>query len=90
MTGRVAVVLVVPQGTHRPEPLAEALRTHHPTWTVGAVWCGDPHLRPQLNGLAWLDDGSTNTAAEIAIVAGDALVGEWKRAVDTAAASAGG
>ena len=77
MSGRVAAVLVVPQGTYRPEALAAAIATHHPTWEVGAVWCGDPQLRPQLDGLAWLDGGID----EVAIVDGDAVVGEWRRAV---------
>ena len=77
MSGRTAAVLVVPHGTHRPEALAAALATHHPTWEVGAVWCGDPQLRPQLDGVAWLDAG----ADEVALVAGDAVVGEWRRAV---------
>ncbi|MGZ4792914.1 MAG: glycosyltransferase [Ilumatobacteraceae bacterium] len=85
MTGRVAVVLVVPHGTHRPEPIAEALHAHQPTWAVGAVWCGDPHLRPPLNGLTWFDDHPTSAAAEIAIVSGDVRVGEWKRALQTRA-----
>ena len=85
MTGRVAAVLVVPHGTHRPEPLAEALHTLHPTWEVGALWCGDPQLRPRLDGVDWLDNGKIDTAAEIAIVSGDALVGEWKRAIDATA-----
>ena len=48
MTRRVTAVLVVPHGTHRPEPVAEALHSFHPSWEVGAVWCGDPHLRPRL------------------------------------------
>ena len=55
MTGRIVAMLLVPQGTHRPEPLAQALRSLHPTWEVGALWCGDPQLRPQLNGVVWLD-----------------------------------
>ena len=84
MSGRVAVVLVVPHGTHRPEPTAAAIATHHPTWEVGAVWCGDPHLRPQLTGLAWLDGGPYQAADEVALVAGDTLVGEWRRAVAAA------
>ena len=85
MTDRVAVVLVVPHGTHRPEPLAEALRANHPTWEVGAVWCGDPYFRPRLSGVEWLDDNGFDAAAEIAIVAGDAVVGEWRRAIDATA-----
>jgi glycosyltransferase involved in cell wall biosynthesis len=86
MTGRVAAVLVVPHGTHRPEPLARALLATHPTWEIGAVWCGDPHLRPQLEGLRWLDNHELDAAAERAIIAGEAAVGEWRRAVDVVAA----
>ena len=82
MTGRVAAVLVVPHGIHRPEPLADAIRTLHPGWELGAVWCGDPHLRPQLDGIVWLDGHKTTAADEVAIVAGDALIGEWRRAVE--------
>ena len=55
MTQRVAVVLVVPNGTHRPQPLAEAIAGLHPAWEIGAVWCGDPQLRPPAAGVAWLD-----------------------------------
>ena len=80
MTGRIAAVLVVPHGTHRPEALAAALATMHPAWEVGAVWCGDPQLRPCLEGVAWLDSG-TGTGAETATIAGDPLVGEWRRAI---------
>jgi glycosyltransferase involved in cell wall biosynthesis len=86
MTGRVAAVLVVPHGTYRPETLAAALLTLHPGWEVGAVWCGDPYLRPRLDGTAWFDSPTTSAATEVAIVAGEALVGEWKRAIDVTAA----
>lgn len=75
MTGHIAALLVVPHGTHRPEPLAAAIRSVHPSWEIGAVWCGDPHFRPWLEGIAWLDNDTT-AAGEVAIVAGDALVGE--------------
>ena len=83
MTGRIAAVLVVPHGTHRPEPLAAAVRAIHPSWEVGAVWCGDPHFRPALDGVAWLDNDMT-AAGEVAIVAGGPLVGEWRRSIDVA------
>ncbi len=43
------------------------------------------YLRPQLDGVEWLDSAIDDSAAEIAIVAGDPLVGEWKRATDAAA-----
>ena len=84
MTGRITAVLVVPHGTHRPEALAAALTTLHPTWEVGAVWCGDPQLRPRLDGVAWFDSSGTDAVAETAIIAGEPLVGEWKRAVAAA------
>ena len=83
MTGRVAAVLVVPHGTHRPEPLAEAIHGFHPSWEIGAVWCGDPYLRPRLNGVAWIDDHAMKPTDEVILVAGDVEVGEWSRAVDT-------
>ena len=86
MTGRVTAVLVVPHGTHRPEPLAEALREFHPAWEVGAVWCGDPHFRPQLDGVIWLDRRDHGPAGEVAIVAGDALIGEWRRSMEVTSA----
>jgi glycosyltransferase involved in cell wall biosynthesis len=81
MTGRVAAVLVVPQSTYRPEPLASALLALHPAWEVGAVWCGDPHLRPQSDDVAWLDRRISDAVSEVAIVAGEPLLGEWRRAV---------
>jgi len=84
MTARVAAVLVVPHGTHRPEPLAAALRAVHPGWDVGALWCGDPQLRPPLDGLDWFDRGRHGTDAELAILAGPARTGEWRRAADVA------
>jgi glycosyltransferase involved in cell wall biosynthesis len=86
MTGRVAAVLVVPHGTHRPEPLAEAIRVLHVAWEVGAIWCGDPQLRPRLDGVAWLDEQTTAATDELAIVAGEARIGEWRRAVGVAVA----
>jgi hypothetical protein len=86
MTGRVAAVLVVPHGTHRPEPLAEAIRVLHATWEVGATWCGDPHLRPSLDGVTWLDGRDAAVSEEVAIVAGEARVGEWRRAIGVTAA----
>ena len=85
MTGRIVAVLVVPHGTHRPEALAAAVSTAHPAWQIGAVWCGDPQLRPRLNGVAWLDGGGTDAAAEAAIIGGEPLVGEWKQAIAVAA-----
>jgi glycosyltransferase involved in cell wall biosynthesis len=77
MNERTTALLVVPNGTHRPEPLADALRTHHPDWQTAAVWCGDPYLRPLLDGVAWIDGG----ADEVGLTAGDVSVGEWRQAV---------
>ena len=81
MTQRVAAVLVVPNGTHRPQPMADAIATLHPTWEAGAVWCGDPQLRPPANGVGWLDEGLLAAEEEVALIAGEASVGEWQRAV---------
>jgi glycosyltransferase involved in cell wall biosynthesis len=49
------VCLVVPNGSHRPEPLAVAVRQQHPDWHVTAIWAGDPHLVPVLDEaiVAW-------------------------------------
>ena len=50
------VLVVVPNGSIRPEPLITALRVIHPTWDSRAVWAGDPHLRPMLDDEScWLD-----------------------------------
>ena len=85
MTGRIAAVLVVPHGTHRPEALATAVATMHPAWEVGAVWCGDPHLRPCLDGVTWLDSAGRDDGTETAIIAGEQGIGEWRRAIAAAA-----
>jgi hypothetical protein len=81
MTQRVAAVLVVPNGTHRPQPLAGAIARLHPAWEVGAVWCGDPQLRPPADGVDWLDDARPTPEDEVALVAGETSIGEWRRAV---------
>ena len=78
MTGRIAAVLVVPHGTHRPDALAEALAGFHPTWEICALWCGDPHLRPCSEGVPWFAAAAVD---ESAIIAGVPLVGEWRRAI---------
>jgi glycosyltransferase involved in cell wall biosynthesis len=49
------VCLIVPDGTWDVAALADAVRTHHPDWSLGAVWCGDPQLRPRLDTVAWID-----------------------------------
>ena len=58
------VLLVVPNGTYRPEPLARAVWSFHPSWTVSAVWAGDPGLRPALNGLDWDDDDEPENTSQ--------------------------
>jgi glycosyltransferase involved in cell wall biosynthesis len=77
---RITALLVVPNGTHRPEPLAAAVRTHHASWEVVAVWCGDPQLRPRLDGVSWV----AASCDEVSLVAGDVAIGEWKCAVTAA------
>lgn len=53
---RVHVCLQVPRGAWDLGPLAEAITSRHPDWQVGAVWCGDPHLRPRAHDHApWID-----------------------------------
>ncbi len=47
--------LIVPDGTWDVAALADAVRTHHPDWSLGTVWCGDPQLRPRLDTVAWID-----------------------------------
>lgn len=97
MTSRAAntvALLVVPPGTHRPEPLAVALRELHPDWVILPVWAGDPHLRPVLEAPLgrWFDEpgegGATRERQLVARSEEDAL---WLRAVSaTSAALASG
>jgi len=92
MTSPVAgpvALLVVPPGTHRPEPLAAALRHWHPELRILPVWAGDPHLRPVLtDGYTWWhSDGEATAERQLELVGrapGDAL---WLR-VAAAASSA--
>src|SRR4051812_35591260 len=84
MTGRIAAVLVVPNGTHRPRPLTEAIAGLHPGWEIGAVWCGDPYLRPGGDGVPWLDNAHLLSEDEVALVAGESSTGEWRRAITVA------
>ena len=52
----VDVVVAVPPGSRRPEPLIDALARLHPQWRCRTVWAGDPQLRPRLRrGIDWLD-----------------------------------
>ncbi len=74
MTSRVArtvALLVVPPGTHRPEPLAAAVRAAHPDWEIAPVWAGDPHLRPVLDDPSFPRVGSSD---ELSTVRQHALV----------------
>src|SRR4051794_37783042 len=81
MTRRIAAVLVVPNGTHRPRPLADAIAALHPDWQVGAVWGGDPQLRPVADGVEWFDDAQLTAEDEVSLVAGERSAGEWRRAI---------
>ncbi len=53
----VDVIVAVPPGSRRPEPLLAALHAAHPDWNCRPVWAGDPQLRPRLVGAHWLDSG---------------------------------
>ena len=77
------VVIVVPQGTHRPEPLAAAVAHHHPEWVCAPVWAGDPQMRPALDGLAWADHDHPlgEVAWEHLLAASDQEVAGWRRAL---------
>ncbi|MEI6497821.1 MAG: hypothetical protein WCO88_14250, partial [Actinomycetota bacterium] len=72
-------VLVVPNGTHRPEPLARAIGTHNPQWRCVAVWAGDPHLRPALDGVQWAPDDAA--LAEHELAGSTPTVAEWRCAL---------
>src|SRR4051812_4816142 len=48
MDSRAAALVVVTDADRHPGPLIEALRHHHPQLDVGALWSGDPQLRPRL------------------------------------------
>ena len=74
--------------SRRDAPPRSARRGDHaPPSGVGdrrpLVW--DPQLRPQLDGVGWLDE-APDPVGEVAIVAGDTLVGEWERRGDEVAA----
>ena len=82
------VLLVVPPGTVRPEPLAAAIREVHPTWSIAAVWAGDPHLRPVLDDLIrWVDP--PNGSIDV-LVSQSEERSDWWFAASTAAALLGG
>lgn len=47
---------MVPGGGLDVGPLVDAVVRHHPGAGLGAVWCGDPHLRPPAHAAApWID-----------------------------------
>ena len=70
------VLLVVPPGTVRPEPLAAAVRAVHPDWVVTAVWAGDPQLRPTLDGdVSWHSRVERGTA--VLLTQADERVDWW-------------
>ena len=78
------VVIVVPNGTLRPEPLAAAVRRIHPAWDVCALWAGDPHVRPALTGeLEWVDAAPAtddlHPAWQRTLVSHEGLNAEWVR-----------
>lgn len=77
------VLLVTPPGTHRPEPLAAAVRAAHPDWQVRPVWAGDPHLRPVLDGaIGWADpEGEQSVLRQGQLVTSSPHVARWQRTV---------
>jgi glycosyltransferase involved in cell wall biosynthesis len=89
----VTAVLVVPNGTSRPEPLAAAVRANHPSWSIAIVWAGDPHRRPVLGdglgeeladglaeGLAWYDEeGELDPSWQRTLASLEPLDAEWLR-----------
>ena len=78
--------LIVPAGQWNLGPIASALHQHQPSWSISAVWCGDPHLRPTLPtslAIDWCDvDLAEPTGAGWGrlIAALPARVYEWCRA----------
>ena len=48
-----SVCLAVPNGSWDLAVIAAEVRAANPDAAVGAVWCGDPHLRPPFDG--WID-----------------------------------
>ncbi len=51
----VRVCVMVPSGAWDLAPFAQAMRQHHPEWSLGAVWGGDPHRRPVAAAMPWVD-----------------------------------
>ncbi len=75
--------LVVPRGAWDLTALAGAVREHHPGWRMGAVWCGDPHLRPPAAAeVPWIDlalPEPTGAGWERLLVALPERAAEWAR-----------
>jgi hypothetical protein len=79
--GATAVLVVVPNGTIRPEPLADAVLARHREWNVSAVWTGDPQLQPVLGAAIGWHDARVD---ELDLVGDDVHAGEWRRAIAAA------
>jgi glycosyltransferase involved in cell wall biosynthesis len=79
------VCLIVPNGTHRPDALADAIAMRHPDVQLSAVWCGDPSLRPPPAGRApWVDgpgDPATESVWHDTLISNTTEVAEWLRAL---------
>lgn len=71
------VCLVVPNGTHRPEALVDAIRTFQPGWDVEAVWAGDPQLHPVCGDLGLVAAGELVPSWESMLVARAGRAAEW-------------
>ncbi|MFT3853923.1 MAG: glycosyltransferase family 4 protein [Ilumatobacteraceae bacterium] len=76
---RTVAVLVVPSGTHRVDPLADAVRAHHPDWDLVAVWTGDPQVRPAA-AVPW----ASSQPSGVELVRSTAEQVEWRHALLTA------
>ncbi|MEI7755654.1 MAG: hypothetical protein WCJ32_14635, partial [Actinomycetota bacterium] len=76
----------MPAGQWNLAPITSALRQHQPRWSISAVWCGDPHLRPTLPAslaIDWCDldlAEPTGVGWGRLIAALPARVYEWCRA----------
>src|SRR4051794_24455426 len=68
MDSRTAALVVVTDADRDPSPLIEALHRHHPQLDVGALWTGDPQLRPTI-GVPWVTPRSAGPEWERHLVA---------------------
>jgi glycosyltransferase involved in cell wall biosynthesis len=86
------VLIVVPNGSHRAGPLAQAIRRLHPAWPIEVLWTGDPHLRPVLDpSLEWCSDVDVRDREwQLAQVALAAERFEWSCMLDVARRRVGG